>query len=114
MRTEPDLPQAGLLDPNSPDEGQRLHAEIVRLREDIDDLRASATRWRQLYDGALQRAIDQETAVRRTLPEECPFCGSRRIQLETTMRGSTASWAWCCGKCGRDWSVGDGRPTARR
>jgi hypothetical protein len=38
------------------------HVEIARLREDVADLRASAVRWRELYENAVRRAEDIEDA----------------------------------------------------
>jgi cell division protein FtsB len=32
----------------------RLHAETARLREEVDDLRASAIRWSELYEAAIK------------------------------------------------------------
>ena len=38
-------------------EGARLREENARLREDIDDLRASASHWRDLYEAASLRRL---------------------------------------------------------
>ena len=38
-------------------EGVRLREENARLREDIDDLRASASHWRDLYEAASLRRL---------------------------------------------------------
>jgi hypothetical protein len=98
------------------------HLEIARLREDNDDLRASALQWRELYESALRRANRLEahwsppTPADRLLldvPEECPFCGSERITLETIVTGSTAVLSWHCRKCERDWSVTDDQQIRR-
>ena len=38
-------------------ESARLREENARLREEIDDLRASASHWRDLYEGASLRRL---------------------------------------------------------
>ena len=45
-------------------ENEPPHVEIARLREDVADLRASALRWRALYENALRRAKDLEEKSR--------------------------------------------------
>jgi len=38
-------------------EGARLREENARLRDELDDLRASASHWRDLYEGASLRRL---------------------------------------------------------
>ena len=44
---------------------ERLREEAVALEREVTDLRASALRWRILYEGALRRCAERE----RELPE---------------------------------------------
>jgi hypothetical protein len=42
-----------------------LCAEVARLREVNDDLRASALRWKQLYEAAMSRGRDADAPLLR-------------------------------------------------
>ena len=44
------------------DDCRALHLELPRLREDNEDLRASARLWVRLYEAALARANAHDTA----------------------------------------------------
>jgi len=52
-----------------------LWAEVARLREVNDDLRASALWWKQLYEAAMARGHDADTSV---LP------GDVRLELQVS------------------------------
>jgi hypothetical protein len=39
--------------------------EITKLREELEDLRASAIAWRELYEAAAKRCADYERIIRR-------------------------------------------------
>jgi len=45
------------------DQQAELRREIATLREDADDLRASAERWRKLYEEAIRRRTERDEAA---------------------------------------------------
>ena len=46
-------------------EAQKLRAENASLREQVEDLRASADRWRTLYEAAIRRIAEREGEIER-------------------------------------------------
>ena len=41
----------------------QLRADVIRLQTDNEDLRASAKRWADLYESAMQRAMELEALL---------------------------------------------------
>ena len=70
----PRLPQL----PETEQENARLRTEIQRLRQDNDDLRASAQWWIRLYESALQRANSLEEWLMS--PEEATRASRHRYE----------------------------------
>jgi hypothetical protein len=49
----------------SPHSYAALLNEIVRMRDEIEDLRASAIAWRQLYEASAKRCVAYERIIRK-------------------------------------------------
>lgn len=44
---------------------EKLRAENASLEEQVEDLRASADRWRTLYEAAIRRIAEREGEIRK-------------------------------------------------
>jgi hypothetical protein len=94
-----------------------LLKEIASLREEVDDLRASAKSWEKLYAAAVRRRADATQQIVELaalaaaafvfrIPDFCAQCGARgSVQLEQTVKSALVVLNWHCRACSHEWLV---------
>jgi hypothetical protein len=74
------------------DEVSVLRDQNAALREDNEDLRASALWWKALYEEAQQRCIDLESSLKPRLSSRNGHSFSKGAPLEPDSRGSRSHY----------------------
>ena len=97
---------------NVPKSYAALVKEIAKLRDELEDLRASAVAWRELYEAAAKRCNEYEGIIRKLgvladIPLTglvCPSCTQPVAVIENWMPGTVVLH---CPACGHRWSVSE-------